>query len=784
MVKHKLKKFIITFTFLLIIIPTVLVTANHIIVDDIVVYTNKTIYNQNDTFNSSRFTKMDDLSENPSNGAIIRSENDVTDDEKANKNYDVVVSTRANKTLYFNEYLNIFKIKNNSTGYVWATGQEYYDAKTITAPLARQLSSTIVIGYYAYISDSNSYASNIQYINLVKANTINEGETRAMIPEAEATVNVSDIENGKKLNIAYKTVGIELNAYIILNEKGNLEITVPNKEIKEGLQNKKDYLARIMLAPGLGANVDGTEPGYLVVPDGCGALIRYGEKAGNERAMRFYGPDYGIPSSTANYFDNEYLTMPIYGFINGIKQDGCLAIVEEGATDCDLIIGVNGAKSSKYNYLSPSFLMHTPYLLYGINSTVTDTRPSNNCKVQFQLLENEQATYVGMANAYQDYLLEKDYLTKTTDGTFRLRLDVLMSEAAKALIGTSNVVMTSLKDLKGIINDLAENDINKLLLVLMGWNKDGLSGTTPHDLKYNTKIASKRQFKNFIASQNKNGNQVYFYNDFVHAGEKGKYSSRNDISRTIQRIRNTGTWDGYVYDEYAYLYPKSTYKLAKESVKKYNKLEIDNLALNTIGYDLFTTYYKGTISRRDKSADYYDKTLKMFTDKNFKIALMEPFTYLWRYMNAYLDIPFYTNQLTLYTDTIPLLEYTLRGAVDYYASYTNFFANQQQQLLRTLDYGSMPSYIVTAEESRKLKYTDSYQLFTTVYDDWNKTIIKNYHLVEDGFNAISDARVTEREVLEIGLVKITYSNSTQITIDYRNLRYRIEGGAGEWKTLM
>lgn len=784
MVKNRLKKLIISFILFIIIIPIPFVIANSIPASDIVLYSLETVYNQNDTYNSTHYTKMDDLSENLSKGTKIRTELEVTLEEKNLKNYDIEVTTKGTNTLYFNEYLSIFKVKNNKTGYVWSTGSEYYDADKIKSKLANQLSSTIILGYYHFNPETKAYGDNVNYLYLVRNSKNAETNQLEIKPATGVIVKNQDITNGKKLTITYTTQGFEINAYITLDDNGDLIVDVPNDEMKEKIGTSKELIARVMLAPGIGANIDGTEPGYLVIPDGSGALIRYGEKTGNEKIIHYYGPDYGNPSSSTANMDTEYLTMPIYGFVNGIKQNGCLAIIEDGATDCDLNIGINGAITSNYNYLSNSFVLHTRYLLYGINSTVTETMPTNDCKIRFKLLDGDDATYVGMANAYQDYLLENDYLEKTTDGTFRLRLDVLMSEAVKALIGSTNTVMTSLKDLQKVIDNLSENNINDLLLVLMGWNKDGLSGTTPHDLKYNTKVGSKNEFKNFVKNQTKQNNPVYFYNDFVHAGEIGEYSSRNDISRTIQRIRNVGTWEANVYDEYAYLYPKSTYKLAKESVKKYNKLNIENLALNTIGYDLFTTYYKGDINRRDSAAYYYDKTLDMFTDKDFMVALFEPFVYLWKYTNAYLDIPFYTNQYNFYTDTVPLLHYTLRGTMDYYASYTNFYANQNLQLLRALDFGAMPSFIITTEESRKLKYTDSYQLFTTVYNDWNDTIIKNYHLISDGFNAIKDSRVIDREVMEAGLIKNTYANNVKIIIDYRNLRYKIEGGASEWKTLI
>ena len=148
-------------------------------------------------------------------------------------------------------------------------------------------------------------------------------------------------------------------------------------------------------------------------------------------------------------------------------------------------------------------------------------------------------------------------------------------------------------------------------------------------------------------------------------------------------------------------------------------------------------------------------------------------------MNLYLDMPLFSNQKTYYTDNVPLLPYVFRGVIDYYTTYTNFFANQEEQLLRSLDYGAYPSYILTASESRDLKYTDSYNLFTTVYSHWKDNIVKNYQVMQAGYNAIGNSYVVSRNVKEIGLVEITYSNNQIIIIDYRNSCYQVVGGS-EW----
>ena len=80
--------------------------------------------------------------------------------------------------------------------------------------------------------------------------------------------------------------------------------------------------------------------------------------------------------------------------------------------------------------------------------------------------------------------------------------------------------------------------INDLLLVLLGWNKSGYSGTVPYDIKYNNKVGSKKEFKELNSN-----NEVYYYNDYVAAGEKGDFSKRTDVARSLQRLRLIHQYD-------------------------------------------------------------------------------------------------------------------------------------------------------------------------------------------------------------------------------------------------
>ena len=769
--KLKLSKKLFSLLVIILIFPVIIITANHIPNDDMIRESSKIVNNANDVYNSSRFTKMDDLSTNTIKGVNLRLEQDVTEEEQDDSNYDVFVTKQNNMELYYNSYLHIFKVHNTLTGYVWSTGFDNINKEDASIPVAKQISSLVVMEYYFYNVQDETYGTGVTAVEMTKVTGTDEYK---IAPNTDITVTTTNITNGKKLTLNYRKVGIKFNVYVSLDNSGNLDIQIPDSEIEECLNDKKNYLATIKIAPALGATIHDKTPGYLVVPDGSGSLIRYGEPSTTVRFIKhFYSIDYGV---TPNGYSNEHdLSLPIYGFVNGINQDACLAIIESGDVSCDLYINLSGAVNSKINFQTAQFKLRNQYLLYGINQSTEDERVGVDLNLHYEFVSGDNANYVGLANIYQEYLLEQGIFKKQTDGTYKLRIDALMSESVKALIGSTNVTMTTIEELNQIIKELNTENINDLMLVLLGWNKSGYSGTVPYDITYNTKVGSKKEFKELNSN-----NEVYYYNDYVAAGEKGDFSKRTDVARSLQRLRLIQEYDSKLYGEGYLLYPESSKEIGTKNIKKYEKLEITNLALDSIGYLLYTTYYQGNVNHKDDSQKIYQELLETFNDNDFKVALHRPFSYLFAYMSAYLDMPLYANQFNYYTDTVPFLPYVFRGVIDYYASYTNFFANQEEQLIRALDYGAYQSYILTSGESRELKYTDSFYLYTTVYDHWKDNIINNYNKLKDGYLAMGNSSVTSRIVIEPGLIKNTYSNGKVIYIDYRNLCYKVEGGQSEW----
>ena len=84
-------------------------------------------------------------------------------------------------------------------------------------------------------------------------------------------------------------------------------------------------------------------------------------------------------------------------------------------TLCDLYINLSGAVNSKINFQTAQFKLRNQYLLYGINQATEDERVGVDLKLHYEFVSNESANYVGLANTYQKYLLEKGLTHKKTN---------------------------------------------------------------------------------------------------------------------------------------------------------------------------------------------------------------------------------------------------------------------------------------------------------------------------------------------------------------------------------
>ncbi|WP_413379448.1 DUF5696 domain-containing protein [Alkalihalobacillus sp. 1P02AB] len=646
------------------------------------------------------------------------------------------------------------KVVDKRTGYVWSSG--------IQADHEFNLNNT-------WTSLARS-AVTIQYIDC-RGNIQSES-----ILTNEVEVNIDREIDGFSAIIPFDA-GITVRLEVALTDDG-LELLIPYETITE----EDNQLVMLRLYPFLGAVHQNEVNGYMFIPDGSGALIRFQD--GNLGALSpyqafVYGKDEAFKrtpqSSTTRTNPRQQVSMPVYGVVHGANQNGFVSLIEEGSEFSEIIAFPSGV-STDFNWVTSQY--HYRYEYYqptsqsmsGFNAYQEDMNQFD-IKQQIKFLVEEEANYVGMAHVYQDYLIQEGNLAKQKDEV-DIRLEFLGGEVKTGLLWNSIYPMTEVAKLPEYVERLKAQDVENMHLVYRGWTKGGISGTLPQKFPVDRKLGGKQDVLEVTEYMDEQQIPFYFQTDYssAHANASG-YSGRTDVARKMNAETitvNSGE------ERYFILNPERSLKMAQEDVSDFNEHNISRLAIEQSAQILFSNYAGQTHSTRAEMKETYEQMFEELQAGVGPLALYQPFDYMWSHMERYLDIPMYSSNYRYVTDTVPFIQIVLKGYVPYYGPHSNFHFNSEEELLRMIEFGAYPSFYLTTEPSHLLMHTPSKSLYTSQYNDWEKGIVYQYQMVKDSLGEVEGESIISRTVHESGVVEVGYSNDKSIFVNYTNEPYVVD----------
>lgn len=664
------------------------------------------------------------------------------------KNYQKVGESE-NLILYFEPTSFSVILKNKINGYFWSSNAEFLDENE-KKPDYR---TGLWVGYVI----STNISRNYQVKNLL-------GE------KAKVTYQPLAGKEGIQANVSFDALGFVfvINLYV---DGEDFIVEVPNDKIEEN--NTRYRLVMIQVFPYFGSARQNKFPGYMFIPDGSGALVRFNKPVPSDYYYaKYYGADYGYVDTAAN----RDLTLPVFGMIHDVKENGFLGIIESGDTCADLSANFWGYRNSNYFWLCPVFNYREFYTNVIDRSesgapTVSEFRNGVDVKIRYRILSGDAADYVGMARAYQDYLIEKGTLTKKAAGTaIPIALDFLMAELEPSFLWKRKVKMTTPDQALAIYRDLKAEGVTKQKLNFLGWSESGFIDVAPYKVKLNY---SNKTYRNLLNEIKENGDDFYFQVDYVRTSKAAKRPDNADLARRMSKTKMVLKLYRSLDEQISinFLYPEISYKMGSADYDNFQDLGIENLAFSSLGNTLFSYYESGKRYFRKDSLDYYQKLAQIYG----KSAFYRPNAYMFAYASEYYQLPLYNSQHHYFTDLVPFLPIVLKGYLDYYSPYLNFNALGKEQILNLIDFGANPSYIITAEPTTKLLYTKANHYYSTEYANFRSQIIENYHYINEALSQVSGASIVGREVLRDGVVMVSYDNGRSIYINYSSTPY-LEGG--------
>ena len=698
------------------------------------------------------------------------------------------VAENDNLSLYLSEESLNIAVLVKSTGYVFYTNPKYnqwdieaYDTTSGVSPV----SSTIPVDgiYNTSIDKDNKPILNFTYKN-----------------------------NGFKCSFKYDKLGISYNLYVTLKESG-IEVYVPNEEIVE-----EDYIVktqtfkkdekgnRIIDENGkfvmeitetsysfllksltffqyLGSSFmeedDTWLNGYIFIPDGSGALVRYQNRSLYKTAYikKVYGDDKGLDDtvyqSQASLKEESNLTLPLYGVVHGANRNAFINVISEGDTNATLELRPYGYSNENLETVFYKFYYRQPYNIKvatsatGTISSINAQRYTGDVRYTYSFLTGEDANYNGMASYYKE-----NYLTLTDrvdDNSSLINLKVLAMDYKKGLFGKNFIPLTKYSDLLNIIKELERSSLDSFDIEYIGMYRGGnFSGVIKPRIAY--KLGSKKNYNELVNYMDQNN-----YNLSAYLDPSVTYKTNK---RGITKKLNLSTFN---LDSYGDLFENS-YELVYTSLskdlmryeKRFNAYGIDSVTLERIGSNLNSYRFKNVNYYREDNKNTIKDELNNISSK-YSVGLYKANSYTYEYLSRYYDMYSESNSYTFISDSVPFISLILSGYSELYSGSINYVDDYLLNALRLIEYNIYPSFMISKEDSSLLRYTNFESKFASEYDRWKPIIVAYYNMVSNTLKCVKGANMVEHIALEDGVSLTKYSNGKGIIVNFKDTNYIYSG---------
>lgn len=552
--------------------------------------------------------------------------------------------------------------------------------------------------------------------------------------------------------------------------------------------------------------------GYIFYPDGSGALFEFGDlytntnKASVAWEGKVYGQDYAY--YTVSGENQEAIRLPAYGIVstksvtkqpimvdNGqgtlvqktdavgkplynlvTEKQGFLAILEEGEAMTSLAISF-GATRHNYASVYPVYVPR-PNDTYDLSDSVSvsgntkwtvvaDRKYTGNYRTRIVMLsdlgnDSYPTTWVGMATAYRDYLVNKGTLNRLTaeavEDQIPLYLEVFGSyETTKQILSVPvdvKVPLTSFADVSAIYNDLAENaGITNVNFKLTGFANGGMAATYPAKLKWEKSVGGSRGFEELVAEAKEKNFGVYPDFDFTYISNEARFdgvSLKELGARTVDnRYCSKQVYDAVHQEFISYFDMCVATNLIAEYYGKFSKKLSSysgedtsfGLSVGTLGSDLNSSFDEDNPINREEAKEDIVNLLTSMKDSYKSLMTSGGNGYVFGYSDHIIGLPLASSNYRYASASVPFMAMVLHGYVNYTGAAINMKGDTQENLLRSIENGAYPYFLLsynTANTMLLKKDEVLSQYYSIRYDIWrwaddaktqDGTLIEQYNIL-------------------------------------------------------
>ena len=452
-----------------------------------------------------------------------------------------------------------------------------------------------------------------------------------------------------------------------------------------------------------------------------------------------------------------------------IAPNGYIAIITEGET-LSTITSSHGGALHPYNstYITINPRPSDTYNLADALSVgsdepwtvVSERKYTGNYSLRIVLVsDNEGSKYganvSGMAAAYRDYLKSSGQLTalEQTDKDIPLYIEALGATEVQTTILSFPVykmtALTTFDDLNTMISDLAKYNVTNLNFRLTGFVNGGMKPTIYNKAEFEDVVGGNDGYSEFAENANKNGIGVFTEFDFAYLHNTSLFDGYSDSKHALETIDGRYIVKKEYNPTYQMFKPTNLLAISPSVFKQfYDKLSVSlgklgyyGISASTLGTDLNSDFNTDNPHNREDVKGYVQKVLeRMKQDSGGNVMIDGGNAYTYAYVNHILNMATSSSNYLDSSASIPFISMVLHGYISYAGAPTNNASNINYEILKMIETGSNPYFLLCAQNTSALKEDANLSKYYSIaYNIWmkNENTTDEFNIV-DIYNRINE----------------------------------------------
>ena len=470
-----------------------------------------------------------------------------------------------------------------------------------------------------------------------------------------------------------------------------------------------------------------------------------------------------------------------------VKDRGFVAIVEEGDALMN-ISTVHRASVSDYHTLQIK-VDPRPKDSYNVGDSisvgsnaswevVSARKYTGSYKIRYVMLTDDdvakdagvsdyyECSYMGMANAYRNYLEEKGILTRLTDNDVSKDIPLYIEsfgamETLERVLSIPVSVMTPLttfEDISSMYDELSEQGITNINFIMTGFTDGGITyPTVPYKLKWEKSVSKEMDFEELVQDAAENGYKLFPDFDFAFASTNtlfdgltlkkhavktidGRYTSKREYSSTKQTFLS--------FFELA-ISPAYFNHFYEKLTKQYSEYNVNSIAVTTLGTYLNSDFDEDEPYNREDAKEFTIKAFEHFTEKYDNILSESGNAFTWRYVDYLTDIALDSSRYSVASASVPFLGIVLHGYVELAGTPINMEGNIDYAFLKAIENGASMKFILSYRNTENLK--EDYVLnkyYSIDYAIWEAELVERYNELNALLKGVQTSIITKHQFVD------------------------------------